>query len=109
MTKSPVRSASIYQLSRKAGIDLQAVLHDLRTTSDRGAAIIGGGLVEWTTERIIIGRLAVRDDETIQRLSGRDGALQSFYSLHMQWARMTAIQKLSWKRFVGSEICSRIR
>jgi hypothetical protein len=82
MTKSP---AVISQV--RGGIVLDEVIHDLRTTSDRGAAIIGGGLVEWCVERMIFTRLRVRDDATMQTLTSRDGALQTFYGkIHLAYA-----------------------
>lgn len=50
MTRPPIRKVSIHFLSKKAELDFRAIARDLRTTSDRAAAIIGGGLVEWTIE-----------------------------------------------------------
>jgi hypothetical protein len=68
-------------LNAATGDELQAVIHDLMSPiSDRAAAIIASALIEYAIEKTIIMRLEINDAGLLDKMTGRDGALNSFYT-----------------------------
>jgi DNA-binding MltR family transcriptional regulator len=65
--------------SRPGIEDIPAMIEEIRQTSDRTAAIVLGSWVERSLEQSIIAALPRRDDDTVERLLGRGGALSNFY------------------------------
>jgi hypothetical protein len=78
---------SLRKLSETNQEDAIAVILELLTVSDRSAAILGGAFVEHALEKAIIDRLPVNNQNTIEKLTARDGALNSFFSkTHLGYA-----------------------
>ena len=53
--------------------------NETETSSDRAAAILAAASSEWSFEAAIVAHLSNVDQETLEKLTGRDGALSSFY------------------------------
>ncbi len=60
--------------------DFALMAEEIREASDRTAAIVMGAFVERELEQWIVKVLPRRDEETIEKLYERDGALGSFYA-----------------------------
>jgi hypothetical protein len=66
---------------------LEGLTKEVMHTSDRTAAIVLAAWVESELEQWIIAALPRNDKKTIEKLQGRDGALNSFYGkLHLGYA-----------------------
>jgi DNA-binding MltR family transcriptional regulator len=67
--------------------DLEGLTKEVLHTSDRTAAIVLAAWVERELEQWIIATLPRNDKKTIEKLQGRDGALNSFYGkIHLGYA-----------------------
>jgi hypothetical protein len=67
--------------------DIAGMLKEVREVSDRGAAIVLTSWVERELEQWIVAILPRHDEKTVEKLQGRDGALNSFYGkIHLGYA-----------------------
>jgi hypothetical protein len=72
---------------RTFGEDVDAFQKEIKDGSDRTCCILMAAVVERTLERCILLRLGIHDEEKINPLFERDGALSTFYgTIHLAYA-----------------------